>query len=229
MYKTLFIDLDDTVLNTAENAYDTFLEMYEIYNYSRYFDSFNHFYTIYQAINIELWKAYEKHEITKEQLNETRFKTPLLQVGVDNPVLVKQFMTDFFAAVTTKKKVMPNAHEALSYLADRYELYILSNGFSGLQQQKMKTSGVDIYFKSLFLSDEIGAHKPSPAIYQYAVKEAKANLATSLMIGDNWINDVAAAKEVGMGQVYYNHKAETQFSFQPTFVLNDWLEVKEWL
>lgn len=229
MYKTLFIDLDDTVLNTAENAYDTFLEMYDRFNYKRYFESFNHFYALYQTKNIELWKAYEKKEISKEELNRIRFSHPLLEVGVNNPTLTTQFMDEFFIQVATKHKVMPNAHEGLAYLADKYDLHILSNGFSGLQQEKMKASGVDIYFKSLFLSDEIGAHKPSPEIYYYALQEAKAEVATSLMIGDNWANDVAAAKAIGMDQVYYNPKAEGTLSFQPTFLLNDWLEVKEWL
>ena len=229
MYKTLFIDLDDTVINTTENAHDAFIEMYEKYNYNRYFDSFNHFYSLYQVTNLALWKAYEKNEITKDQLNETRFSAPLLEVGVNDSLLANQFMTSFFTQVATKKKVMPNAHEALSYLAEKYSLHILSNGFSGLQQKKMKASGVDIYFDSVFLSDEIGTHKPSPDIFLHALKEAGADIETSLMIGDNFTNDIAAAKAVGMDQIYYTPKTKTELPFQPTFVLNNWLEVKEML
>ncbi|MGL5938280.1 MAG: YjjG family noncanonical pyrimidine nucleotidase [Phocaeicola sp.] len=229
MYKTIFIDLDDTILNSSENSHDTFIEMYEKYNYKRYFDSFNHFYDLYLITNKRLWEAYEKQEISKEQLNEIRFSTPLIQVGVNDPALVEQFQKDYFEQVATKKRVMPYAHEALSYLAERYALYLISNGFSGLQQRKMEAAGVDIYFKDLFLSDDIGVHKPSPEIYHYALQQAKADKSSSLMIGDNWINDVAAAKEVGMGQAYYNLREEKEFPFEPTFVLNDWREVKTYL
>ena len=229
MYKNLFIDLDDTVINTAQNAHNTFVEMYEKHQFQRYFDSFNHFYSIYQTTNTQVWKAYEKNEITKEQLNEIRFSTPLLQVGVENTTLANQFMADFFEVISIQKEVMPHAHEGLSYLAERYTLHILSNGFSGLQQKKMKAAGVDIYFDSLFLSDEIGAHKPSPEIYHHALKRANADVNSSIMIGDNWTNDVAAAKAIGMDQIYYTPKVETTLAFEPTFVMNDWLEVKKWL
>lgn len=42
---------------------------------------------------------------------------------------------------------MPHAVEALEYLSSKYNLYILSNGFRELQEQKMRSAGVDKYFK----------------------------------------------------------------------------------
>ncbi|MGL4853316.1 MAG: YjjG family noncanonical pyrimidine nucleotidase [Phocaeicola sp.] len=229
MYQSLFIDLDDTVLNTSENSHDTFIEMYDKYDYQRYFDSFDHFYTLYLAKNAALWKAYEKLEISKEELNTIRFYHPLQQVGVTDEALATRFRTDYLTQVALKKKVMPHAHEALSYLAEKYDLYILSNGFSGLQERKMKSAGVDSYFKALFLSDEIGIHKPSPGIYHHALQQAEAEANSSLMIGDNWTNDIVGAKEVGMSQLYYNLTAQNELPFEPTFQMKDWREVKNWL
>lgn len=37
------------------------------------------------------------------------------------------------------------------------------------------------------------------------------------MIGDNWKNDVEGAKNVGMGNVYYNIKGERGLPFKPGF------------
>ena len=48
MYKSIFIDLDDTLWNFKANANDTFQEMYDKYGFERYFDSFDHFYELYQ-------------------------------------------------------------------------------------------------------------------------------------------------------------------------------------
>lgn len=48
---------------------------------------------------------------------------------------------------------------------------------------------------------------------------------TSLMIGDNWKNDVAGAKEVGMGTGYYNIKNETSLPFTPDFNMRSWDEI----
>lgn len=217
MYKSIFIDLDDTVWAFSENARDTFQDMYDKYHFDRYFRSFDHFYTLYYKKNLELWADYGERKITKDELNERRFSYPLQQVGVDDKALVKAYSDNFFAEIMHKKKLMPHAREALEYLASKYNLYILSNGFRELQEQKMCSAGVEGYFKKVILSEDIGVHKPYPEIFYFAMSATQPELKTSLMIGDNWENDVAGAKGVGMGNVYYNIKKRDVFAFQTKF------------
>lgn len=50
-YRNLFFDLDDTIWAFSRNARDTFEEVYRKYSFERYFDSFDHYYTIYQQRN----------------------------------------------------------------------------------------------------------------------------------------------------------------------------------
>ena len=116
MYKSIFIDLDDTVWAFSENARDTFQDMYEKYHFERYFDSFHQFYTIYSGRNEILWGEYGAGHITKDELNDMRFSYPLQQVGVEDKALVKAYSDDFFAEIVYKKKTMPHAVEALEYL-----------------------------------------------------------------------------------------------------------------
>lgn len=229
MYKSIFIDLDDTVWAFSENARDTFQDMYDKYHFHRFFRSFSHFYTLYNKRNEELWAEYGDGKITKEELNEQRFSYPLLQVGVADKALVKAYSDNFFDEIIHKKKLMPHAREALEYLSSKYSLYILSNGFRELQEQKMRSAGVEGYFKKVILSEDIGVHKPFPEIFYFAMSATQSALPTSVMIGDNWTNDVAGAKAVGMGGVYYNVKGETELPFRPDFVMKDWREVKLFL
>ena len=147
MYRSIFIDLDDTVWAFTENARDTFQDMYDKYHFDRYFRSFSHFYTLYSGKNEELWNEYGAGRITKDELNEQRFAYPLLQVGVADKALVKAYSDNFFDDIVYKKKLMPHAREALEYLASAYNLYILSNGFRELQEQKMRSAGVEGYFR----------------------------------------------------------------------------------
>lgn len=227
-YRSIFIDLDDTLWAFTENARDTFEDMYHQYRFERYFQSFDHFMKLYVPKNLELWDLYGRHEISKDELNARRFSYPLLQVGVDDPALVKAYSDGFFAAIPYKRKLMPHAMEALEYLSGKYRLYILSNGFRELQEQKMRSAGILHYFRKIVLSEDIGAHKPFPAIFNFAMSATQSEFRTSLMIGDNWKNDVAGARDVGMGQGYYCPDAEPSvLDFQPTFLLRDWKEIKK--
>ena len=182
-YRSIFIDLDDTLWAFTENARDTFEEMYHQYRFERYFQSFDHFMELYvpKNLNLELWDLYGRHEISKDELNARRFSYPLLQVGVDDPALVKAYSDGFFAAIPYKRKLMPHAMEALEYLSGKYRLYILSNGFRELQEQKMRSAGILHYFRKIVLSEDIGAHKPFPAIFNFAMSATQSEFRTSLM------------------------------------------------
>ncbi|WP_294632805.1 YjjG family noncanonical pyrimidine nucleotidase [uncultured Bacteroides sp.] len=226
-YKNLFFDLDDTLWAFSDNARDTFEEMYHKYGYDRYFRSFQHFYELYERRNTELWKEYADGKVTKDELNRQRFLYPLEAVGEGNAALAKDFSVSFFAVIPTKSKLMPHAREVLEYLAPKYNLYILSNGFQELQCRKMRSAGIDGYFKKVVLSDDIGVLKPWPEIFHFAMSATGSELRDSLMIGDSWDNDIAGAEGVGMHQVYYNVAGRTSFPFTPTFHITDLRELMQ--
>ena len=223
MYRNLFFDLDDTLWAFSANARATFMQMYEKYDYGRFFSSFDHFYTLYQKRNLELWRMYERDEVTKEELNRQRFLYPLEVVGAEGAALLSQrFSRDFFSVIPNCSRVMPYAHEVLTELKARgYRLYILSNGFEELQCHKMRSAGLDKYFECVILSDDIGVLKPRPEIFLHALAVTSSETSESLMIGDSWENDVRGARNVGMAQAYYNENDTAQHDFTPTFRLTD--------
>ena len=223
VYKNLFFDLDDTLWAFSVNAQSTFFEMYQKHRYGRFFPSFEHFYQLYQQRNHQLWIDYAAGKVTKEELNRQRFVYPLQVVGVPHAEEVaRSFANDFFQVIPTKSEVIPHAHEVLRELSTRYNLYILSNGFHELQRHKMRSAGLDAYFKEVILSDDIGILKPNPELFYHALSVANATVADSLMIGDSWDSDVVGAANVGMHQVYFSPKAEvTSLPFQPTYFITD--------
>lgn len=226
-YKNLFFDLDDTLWAFSLNARDTFEEMYLKYRYDRFFDSFQHFYALYQRRNAELWEEYGNGQVTKEELNRQRFLYPLQVVGAEDAALAKSFSDDFFAVIPTKSRLMPHAREVLEYLSPKYNLYILSNGFQELQCHKMRSSGIDGFFKKVVLSDDIGVLKPWPEIFHFALSATQSELRDSLMIGDSWENDITGAKRVGMHQAFYNAAGKMDLPFQPTYQLSDLKELMQ--
>ena len=195
LYKNLFFDLDDTLWAFSLNARDTYEEMYWKYGYDRYFDSFEHYYLLYQRRNLDLWAEYADGKVTKEELNRQRYLYPLEAVGAGDSTLAKAYERDALAMIPTKSKLMPHAREVLEYLSGN--------------------------FKKVVLSDDIGILKPWPEIFHFALSTTQSELNNSLMIGDSWENDIVGAAGVGMHQVFYNLSGRTDLPFAPTYQITD--------
>ena len=226
-YKNLFIDLDDTVYDFSAASEESFCETYELLQYGRFFDSFEHYLSIYKPYNLELWRIYGEGKITKEELNKRRYSYPLECVGIHDQELADTFCKEALSRIPTKGPLMPGAIELLEYLRPKYRMFILSNGFKELQSRKMHAAGIDKYFDELILSEDIGVNKPNRELYDYALQKTGSILEESLMIGDMFETDIAGAANIGMKQIYYNPKGKQGHPFVPTYEVRHLLEIKE--
>ena len=229
-YDVLFIDLDDTLYDFSSNSLNVYREVYALMGYDRWFNDFDHYYTLYWQRNRELWALYGDNKITKDQLNAERYIYPLLKVGVpDAEAVGARFWDEAMKRLPLGALLMPHAREVLEYLRPRYKMYILSNGFSELQARKMRSGGIDHYFDGVVLSEDIGVNKPHPAIFEHALRVAGVTADRALMIGDNYEVDAKGAHGAGMDQVLYNAAGITLTpeQWQPTYLIHSLLELKE--
>jgi putative hydrolase of the HAD superfamily len=225
-YRDLFIDLDDTLYDFHAASRDSFRETYELLDYSRFFDSFEQYMSIYEPYNLELWRIYGEGKITKEELNARRYSHPLEVVGIYDQELAGTFCREALSRIPTKNRLVPGAKELLDYLKPSYRLHILSNGFKELQAHKMTTTGILDYFDTLILSEDIGVNKPNRELYEYALERTGAKVETSLMIGDMFDTDIKGAANIGMDQMFFNPKGK-ESAFEPTYTVDSLLKIKE--
>lgn len=226
-YKNLFIDLDDTLYDFSAASQESFRETYDLLHYNRFFDSFEHFYSIYEPYNLQLWHIYGEGKITKEELNKRRYSYPLEAVGVHNQELADTFCREALGRIPTKNKLIEGAIELLEYLCPKYNLYILSNGFKELQSHKMHTAGIAKYFDALILSEDIGVNKPNRELYEYALQKTASTIENSIMIGDMFETDITGAANIGMKQIFFNPKKRESLPFTPTYTVTNLLQIKD--
>lgn len=228
-YSTLFIDLDNTLYDFSGNSREAYSTVYTLLGYDRWFDSFEHYYTIYEEYNQQQWALYAEGKITKERLNAERYAHPLRVAGVpDADVVGARFWAEAMQRLPLGRRLMPYAREVLEYLCPRYSLYILSNGFTELQARKMQSAGIAHYFDGMVLSEDIGVNKPSPVIFEHALRVAGVSTAEALMIGDNFEVDIEGAQQVGMDQVFYNvERLSLSDKRPPTYAIESLLELKD--
>ena len=213
-YKAVFIDWDDTIGDFIGAAKLALQDMYEKYNLSEYFASFEEFFLLYKPHNIELWDKYGKDLVTKEYLSFDRFFFPLMhgsRVGERLKVkgerqevaaLAEQLSEDFLNMTTARFSLLPGAEELVRYLAAKYPLTVVTNGFVEVQYEKFDKSGLRNCFSHIVLSEEVGYQKPNPRIFEEALRMNGLQAEDVVMIGDSWNSDIQGAINAGIDQIW---------------------------
>lgn len=230
-YKHLFFDLDHTLWDFERNSAECLADIYEVFNFKGLnISSLDAFQQEFSVVNKNYWSMLEQNLITHEELRRRRFQETLENLGAKD--IEKTFgleINEYFLGLLPKKAhLIEGAVEVLEYLLPKYELHIISNGWQDIQLNKMKSSEIHHYFGEVITNELAGTRKPDPRIFDYAIDKTQANLAESLMIGDNYEADILGAMNAKMDTVFYNPE-ELPTGQKPTFEIKKLIELKDFL
>ena len=152
-YTTLLFDNDDTLMD--------FLDA-ERQGIERTFKENGIPYTeellkSYSAINLSLWKLFEKGEIAKEKIYTERFRLFSEKHGI--PLDENKIAKEYFSNLQYGHKCIDGAYELISNLYKDYDIYVITNGESITQAKRIKDSVLLPLYKFVFLSEKRGYRK----------------------------------------------------------------------
>ena len=205
--KTIFLDVDDTLWWFTQNSKVALEQTFNDYGGDYWPCDYDTFQKVYVKHNDQLWDQYHHGRIGKDVLVAERFRRTLVEVGCDSECgeLAAAMNDHYLAVLAQQPTLVPGARHLLEYLDSRgYDINVLSNGFKGVQQQKLVSGGIDHLIHHVVLSDDCGITKPLPGIYHYAQQVCACTPETTLMIGDNPETDILGAKQAGWRTIYYN-------------------------
>jgi putative hydrolase of the HAD superfamily len=204
-YRHLFFDLDHTLWDFERNSAETLGELFETHGLRAHgVASVADFQQTFSRTNHELWRLYDTGQISQTELRHHRFRRVFAALGVDEPGCCDELNERYLATCPSKGYLIEGATDLLEYLAPRYPLHVITNGFNDVQHTKLRTSGLLPYFREIITAQRAGVGKPAPAIYSYALNAATCACTDSLMIGDNWENDVLGARRAGLSAIWFN-------------------------
>ena len=204
-YKAIFLDWDDTIGDWTTAEHKALEDIYVTYRLDRLYPTFEDYLNAYKPYNLELWGMYGRGEVTKEWLHLQRFLRPIegLPVTGDGLQELAQEMGAEFLRLTNKHFcLMPDAEKVVRYLAGKYPLTIISNGFKEVQYYKFEHSGLAPYFTHTLISEELGINKPQPGIFEIALERNGITADQAVMIGDSYSSDIVGAKAAGIDQIW---------------------------
>lgn len=99
----------------------------------------------------------------------------------------------------TTLEVFDDALEVLPKLSKVYELGLISNGSSRIQQSEIAE-----FFTYSVYAREVGHEKPAPEIFRAAAEKAGCESHEMLLVGDGQHTDIIGARNAGIEMVWIN-------------------------
>ena len=199
MYKFLFIDLDDTILDFGKaeeralrkTLQDAGLEPTEAVCRR------------YSLINKAHWERLERGELTRDQVLVGRFRVLFEEMGCSADPQTSSLA--YMQNLGIGHDFLPGALEAVISLSKKYKLYIASNGTASVQEKRLKSADIGKYFQEIFISQEIGFNKPAVEFFQGCfARIPDLDKAQTMIVGDSLTSDILGGQNAGIATCWVN-------------------------
>ncbi|MFC5631216.1 MULTISPECIES: YjjG family noncanonical pyrimidine nucleotidase [Streptococcus] len=199
-YKFLLFDLDHTLLDfdAAEDvALEALLAAAGVTDIQAYKD-------YYVPMNKAMWEDLAAGEISKPELIRTRFAKLFAHFDqeVDGAYMAERYQHH----LSQQGQVFDGVPEFLEILCQQgYRLFGATNGVTFIQKDRLAHSGLATYFEKIFISDEVGHHKPDKAFFETIAEQVEGfEVSKAVMIGDSLSADIQGGSNAGIDTIWFN-------------------------
>ena len=198
-YEILLLDLDDTILDFHK------AERIAIAKTIRDFgvEPTEEVLARYHTINKWHWEQLELGKLTRAEVLENRFGVLFSQLGVkaDQAACAKAYEKN----LSIGHYFLPGAEEAVEYLSKHYRLFLVSNGTASVQKGRMTSANLYRFFEKVFVSQEIGHNKPSPAYFDACFSQIEGfEKEKAIIVGDSLTSDIKGGIQAGIATCWVN-------------------------
>ena len=147
-------------------------------------------------------------ERQRERTNMTRAWATIVRRALDTVGAPYHDLVDHIVGAYDghRRQVMdlfPEARATLERLRRQgIPLGLITNGDATQQRHKIERHGLAPYFDVMVIEGEFGAGKPEAAVFRHALDALGAHAAHTFMVGDNLVNDVGGAGQLGIRTVW---------------------------
>jgi 2-haloacid dehalogenase len=199
MFEFLFLDLDDTILDFQKAEHIALSKTLKEFG----LEPTEMVLKRYNLINKAHWEALERKELTREQVLVGRFQVLFEEMGITvEPVQVARA---YEHNLSIGHWFLPGAEEAVERLSKKYKLYLASNGTAKVQAGRLASANISRFFEEVFVSQEIGANKPSPEYFERCFARIPGlDKSKTIMVGDSLTSDILGGQNAGIATCWVN-------------------------
>lgn len=204
-YKAIILDADDTLFDFGANERKALKKLLNEFHLPVSEEALS----LFHRENKAVWELFEKGHLLQSEINTERFKNFLAQYQPHHNLDVVVFSEAYINHLSGENETLDGALAFVKALSDTYPLYILTNGFKRVQEQRIGNSNLAPYFKQIFISEALGVSKPNPKVFDKVLDTIGiTDPKDVLMIGDSLSSDILGANRAGMPCVWFNAKQQ---------------------
>lgn len=225
-YTTILFDADDTLLDFKKAEHSALCKVLTEYGIPATTEVTSR----YSVINAGLWREFEKGNITKEDIKNRRYNQLFEEFGFDCPVSSRQVNDRYLELLGECGFLIDGADKLCRNLKEAgYKLYIITNGVTHTQANRMKLSGLDKYFDGVFVSENIGCQKPFIGFFEYVFENIEEkDKSRIIVIGDSLGSDIQGAENAGLDCIWFNKKGlRNEKKIKITYEVNNLDEINK--
>ena len=197
MIQAVFFDMDDTLYDTSGFASIARRAAVKSMVHNGLQCSEEEGYEHLMEIVREKGSNYSKHfNILTNDIN-----------GSEDPLIIVNGIITYHNTKFAMLKLQPDSFAILLYLKSKgYKVGLITNGKEFKQWEKLIRLGLYPFFDEIVTSESVGVEKPDAKIYQIAMDRLNVTKGTSIMVGNNFDDDIMGAYNAGMQSMIINSK-----------------------
>lgn len=213
-YKWLLLDADGTLFDydqaEATALKRTFEELGCAYQ--------TEYAEVYRQINGQIWLEFEQGGITQERLRTRRFE--LLFEALKLECVPETFSSRYLSNLAEGIDLIEGAEEVLRALLGKIGLVMITNGLKDVQRPRFARSSIADCFTDFVISEEVGAAKPDPRIFDFAFDRMDhPRKEEVLIVGDSLSSDIQGGNNYGIDTCWFNparkpHSADVNVKYE---------------
>lgn len=218
-YQAVLIDIDDTLFDFRQSSFTAMQRAFSDWGY----DFTTADVAQYERYNDDLWKRFERGEVTKEFLFVERFRLYFEERAIFD-ISPADFNARYLAYLAEGYAFMPHCRELLEALHGRYKVYVVTNGDTYAQNSRIARSGMAHLFDGVFISEQMGCKKPEKQFFDGVFAAIGEEYRTcSLIVGDSLTSDMQGGRNAGIPTCFYGDAA--QADARCDYVIDDLMQL----
>lgn len=208
IYQTILWDVDQTLLDFDKSQDYALRFCFQNLN----LEINDEIVRIYASINDSYWKRLELGEVTKKELLTGRFDRLFEQLHIET-VTSADIAPMYQKALGSVYFYRDDSLNLCKSLQGKVRQYVVTNGVSSTQRNKLRLSGFDQIMDGIFISEEMNYAKPDIRFFEGCFQQINDfQKESTLIVGDSLTSDIKGGNQAGIDCCWYNpmgHKNES--------------------